>query len=123
MIAPGPAFEPNEIRVRPGGWVFWWNHSGQSAGVTFDDPTNVIEPTPVCNAFETSPDFAFVIPIVYPGGFPCGSGNIPPFHENIVDPPVGDTYSFRIRQFPVAGVYNYRDPVTGATGRVVVTDG
>ena len=116
------ALDPSgELKLRPGGWVLWRNLSGQPADVTFDDPTNVVAPTRVCDAVETI--FAMQIERVYGGPFPCGAGSISAFND--VDVAFGNdnTVNFRIRQFPVPGVYTYRNTVTGAIGRIVVTDG
>lgn len=118
------ALEPSEIRLRSGGWVLWDNRSGQLADVTFDDPANVAEPTTECDALENPAVFGTnVVQRIYGGQFPCGSGNIPAFND--VDPMFNNanTVNFRIRQFPVPGVYTYRNTVTGGIGRVVVTDG
>ena len=99
-----PAFTPSEVTIRPNGMVFWTSLSGGPVDVIFDAPANVAEITSLCIAL---------------GGAFCGAGNISVFDGSSGDP-LDQT---RGRLFPVPGVYSYRSTLTGATGRVVVTDG
>lgn len=110
------AIQPREVNVQRNGWVFWQNRSGQLADVVFDDPTNVVEPTTVCAATATAMQLSG---ITEPAP-PCGAGNIPAFNDATQ---FSNILNFRVRQFPVPGVYTYRNTVTGAIGRVVVIDG
>lgn len=99
-----PAFTPSEVKIRPNGMVFWTSLSGGPVDVIFDAPANVAEITSLCIAL---------------GGAFCGAGNI-----SVFDGSSGDALDqSRGRLFPVPGVYSYRSTLTGATGRVVVTDG
>jgi hypothetical protein len=104
--------EPSDALVQPNGFVFWTNLSGQTADVTFDDPTNVTEVSAAIRDVATNlgnrPDIGS-----------GGAGNITAFEYT------GGTFAgaaARVRQFPVPGVYPYRNTVTGATGRIIVTD-
>lgn len=98
------AWIPSSITIRPNGFVFWTNRSKEPMNVTFDDPTNVAEITALCASF---------------GGAMCGAGNIPAF----ADPEGTIVTAMRGRQFPVPGVYRYRNSLTGGRGEVIVTDG
>ena len=108
-----PAFTPSEVTIVPNGMVFWASLNGAGPmDVTFDDPANIAEVTPVCAALS---------------GVFCEVGNIPAVAgfagEFFFDgsPELFD--KVRGRRFPVPGVYTYRNSITGATGRVVVTGG
>lgn len=117
-IQPGPVslggptqigFHSADVTVVPGGTVLWTNLSGQPIDVVFDDTTNVLEHGPVTDC-AGQPE-------------PPGGGNIPAFGVP-QDPNAGalDPENCRSRRFPVAGTYHYHSTVTGATGRVVVSD-
>jgi hypothetical protein len=112
------AVTPSEVPVRTGGWVFWQNMSGQPMDVTFDDATNIREATTICDALESA--FApFVVQVYGSTEFPCDAGNIPAFSDTAAF----NQLNFRVRQFPVPGVYPYHNTLTGASGRIIVTGG
>jgi len=112
----GPTiFVPNEVRIASYGMVFWRSYLSDTADVTFDDPTNVIEPPAVICEFM---DF---LASYFGPGPACGAGNI--LLPNVAPPILVDESerTLQVRQFPVPGVYTYRSIRTGATGRVIVT--
>lgn len=105
--APGAAprieFDPAIQRISKGGAVTFHNFSTSAIGITFDDPTNVVERQVLgCVIF---PDQG-------------GSGNIAPFG--------GGTPNLflncRSRRFPVPGVYTFRTTVGGGIGTIIVED-
>lgn len=102
----GGAFTPSEVTLRPGGYVFWLNMTSAPVDVTFDDPSAVGEVAPLCDRL---------------GVQFCGGGNIPAFWDG-EHGTFGDGESVRARQFPLPGTYTYRNTLTGATGKIVVTD-
>lgn len=90
----GTRFSPSGAKIVVGGYVSFiapW----PSADVVFDAPGNIAEDSIFCQ---------------------CGAGNIGPFG--------GDTLNFlndiRIRRFPVAGTYIFRDKLSGATDSIIV---
>ena len=111
-LAGGTALlaEPADLTVTPGGTVIWVNLSGQPVDIVFDDPTNVVDHGPVSCTNSTTVDSG-------------GIGNIARFGEP-QDPKSNLTAeNCRSRRFAVAGVYPYHSTLTGARGRVVVSDG
>lgn len=95
-------FSSEQATIRPGGYVFFMNFTETQTDIVFDDPTNAEEVPELC---------AFL------GPAHCGGGDIPAWSG------AGDTFAgVRARRFPVPGVYAFRSPLTGLTGKIVVTD-
>jgi plastocyanin len=105
------AMSPREIVVGPGGTVLWVNTSGEPADIVFDDPGAALEHLGSVSCAKGG--------VVDSGG----SGDIPAFGAPLVpDAPLA-AENCRSRRFLAPGVYPYHSPLTGATGRVVVSDG
>jgi hypothetical protein len=100
--------EPTEVRVRRGGYVLWANLvEGKTVEIVFDTPESVLDVPELCAVF---------------GDSLCGVGNI---RIPGLDPTAVETNPFgmlRVRRFPVPGVYEFRNTLTGSKGRVVVVD-
>ena len=104
----GLVFLPHEVIIAPGGAIEFFNGSLTPVDVTFDDPTLVAERIPTG--------------VRCPFGVDSGGvGNILPFGG--LDVRINFPGNCKSRRFPVAGIYPYRSTLTGATGRIVVTDG
>jgi hypothetical protein len=121
-VAGAPTFDPNEVHIRTNGVVAWFNKVDRPLDVTFDDPTNVIAaPADVCSALDGR--FAEYAPH-------CAAGNItlPRLATGIVSNPFFPQFktivdsTVTVRQFTSPGVYTFHEPVTGVTGRVIVSD-
>lgn len=95
-------FALDDVVIGRDGVVFWYNPSAGQVDIVFEGPGPAEEMTPVCNAF---------------GPPLCGGGNIEAFGDA-----AGDLTTIRVRRFPTPGVYTYRSPLTGATGRIVVDE-
>lgn len=114
-----PRFEPSDIRLAPYGVVVWRNLVTDPVDVTFDDPTHVTDLSANAVLASTcdrmSEDFG--------APAPCGSGHalMPAAPLDALGFPI-EGYTTQIRQFPEPGVYTYHSTLTGATGRVVVTN-
>ncbi len=97
---------PEEVTIYKGGYVLWHNRTKTPLDIEFERPDDVAElPPMVCLLLGA-----------------CGWGDIEPF---AVDPSSDGTDFFealRGRSFPIPGVYEYRSPLTGRRGRVVVVD-
>jgi hypothetical protein len=102
-----------EVRIIPYGHVFWDNALNTSVEVTFDDPTNVLEPISSICSYLDGRSFVYG-----PAPHCDGGGNmvIPPVAAGLLGAIVG----VRGRRFPVPGTYSYH--VQGLTGQVIVTD-
>ena len=96
------ALSSRQVTVRPGGYVFWMNFTGKQTDIVFDDPESAEEIPEVCALL---------------GEAHCGGGDIPAWDGS------GGTFAgVRGRRFSTPGVYPFRSPLTGLTGRVIVTD-
>ena len=96
------ALTSKQVIIRPGGYVFWMNFSGKPTDVVFDDPESAEEIPEVCALL---------------GEAYCGGGDIPAWDG------AGGTFDgARGRRFSTPGVYPFRSPLTGLTGKVIVTD-
>jgi plastocyanin len=104
-----PGFGPDEITVVPGATVLWVNTSGQSADVVFDDPTNIVDHGAVSCAAAGAADEG-------------GAGNIAAFGEPQDANATLSAENCRSRRFLASGVYSYQSTLTGAHGRVVVSE-
>jgi len=119
-----PTFSPSDVRIASSGLVIWENLlPGDSVDVTFDDTTNVADPSLVPGPGATACNTMSNDPGSYGPGPQCGSGNMMlPIGTLAPDGrPIGST-TIQMRQFPVPGVYPYHSTRTGAAGRVIVTD-
>lgn len=111
LVAPGPSNGPpsvsaTTVRIRPGGYVFWYNSTADSVSVSFDDPASAGQIADICSGIGAA----------YP--VHCDSGNIRPFMSTTNDF-FEDT---RGRQFMEPGSYTYRIEPLGITGRVIVSE-
>jgi plastocyanin len=110
LNATAIGFIPDEVTVSPGATVMWVNAGGQPADVVFDDPTDIVIHGAVSCAAAGAADQG-------------GAGNIASFGEP-QDPNVAlSSENCRSRRFLSSGVYPYQSTLTGARGRVVVSDG
>lgn len=101
------SFKPSEIRLRPGGYVFWFNGTANGVDVSFDDPTHAVEITPLCQKF---------------GAAFCGTGDIPASLDPLPSGTAGLGLTVRGRQLIAPGVYTYHSSAISASGRIIVTD-
>jgi hypothetical protein len=98
----GMAALPSEVQIPRNGYVFWENHSGAPLSVEFNDPAPLAElPAMLCLLFQM-----------------CGSGNI----AQLSGGGLGTPGFMNGRQFTAPGVYTWRIPSLGLTGKVTVTD-
>ena len=97
----GMVATPSEVEIPVNGYVFWENESGAPVSVEFDNPAPLAEPPGVCAVFQVM----------------CGTGDIAPF-----DGSVGGFLNISGRQFTATGVYTWRIPTLGITGKVTVVD-
>jgi hypothetical protein len=105
-------FAGSEVTLSPGGTVLWGNVTGQPVDIVFDDPTNVVEHGAAnCDYFAIST------------GDVGGGGDIQGFGEAQDPTAFLSVANCRSRRFPVPGVYPYHSTLTGATGKVIVSDG
>jgi len=114
-----PHFQPSDIRIAPYGLVVWKNRSGETVDITFDNPTNVADPS-LINGPGSIACSNLTDPYYGPGPH-CGPGNavMPPPLPNPDYP--SESTTIQIRQFPVPGVYTYHSTRTGASGRIIVS--
>lgn len=117
-------FVPSRAIVTKNALVGWRGiATGQLMDVTFDDPTNVVSPSDaMCIDAWGFVEAGFGI---QPGPY-CGTGNIAQFtggqsNDEFALLPDGSA-AIRQRQFPVPGVYKFRNTVSGATGTLEVVD-
>ena len=103
------SFKPSEIRLRPGGYVLWFNYTANGVDVSFDDPTHAVEITPLCQKF---------------GAAFCGTGDIPALLDPLPSGAggLGLTVTVTGRQLIAPGVYTYHSSAISASGRIIVTD-
>lgn len=97
----GMAATPSEVEIPLNGYVFWENESGAPVSVEFDNPAPLAEPPMVCAVFQVM----------------CGTGDIAS-----LDGSVGGFLNISGRQFTATGVYTWRIPTLGLTGKVTVVD-
>lgn len=107
-----PIFPTGELRIAPTAVVGFYNQTGDSVDIVFDDPTHVTDLSGSVSAICTH-----FLAITLFGPAACGAGDMslgPSTDESVVG-------AYKIRQFPMPGEYPYRDPRSGATGRIRVS--
>jgi|GEM_PF-379337 len=107
------SLNPKELVLGPNPTVLWLNTTGTPVDIVFDRPDAVMDDPGFCSRL---------------GGAYCDRGDIGDLPAHTGNPQdIGDLYtrllsSARLRRFPEPGVYTYRSPKTGLTGRLVVMD-
>ena len=99
-----------EVTVRKGATVVWGNLTGEPADIVFDDPAAVAEHGAISCANAGVVDAG-------------GSGDIEAFGAPQETTTILNAENCRSRSFPTPGTYTYHSPMTGVSGKVVVTDG
>jgi hypothetical protein len=99
-----PVFIPDSVVLGPGAGVVFINQFGPATDVTFDDPTNIAQDVLFCLF----------------GPITCGTGNIAPWTFDPND--LSGLSSWRVRDFPVPGTYNFHSALFGTTGIIVIAD-
>lgn len=110
-VVTGQLLQQREFRIVPHGYVLfgWLNNDGDpvTMDLAFDTPPGEVATPPavLCDAFE-----GFLGPGL------CGTGDI---SFPLPATPGQQFQAFRMRQFPVPGIYPYHTS-TGETGRIIV---
>jgi hypothetical protein len=103
------ALDAAEVTIRKGGNVVWGNLTGAPADIVFDDPSAAAEHGAISCANAGVVDEG-------------GSGDIAAFGVQQESTTALSADNCRSRSFAAPGTYTYHSPLTGVTGKVIVTD-
>lgn len=108
-------FSPGTSTIAPGGFIIWWNQSGQPVDVVFDDTVGVEAVPPAWD-----PIFEVLYGLDTPDN-PNLAGNIAAFA--VSDSTMGnDGKGIRVRWFPNVGTFPFHSTLYNTSGKIVVTN-